>query len=253
MAYKIPPQPIGVLPGSGLWNDWIEKVRTAFNNGTGSVTWSNIDFTGGNITSIPNRAHNDLQAFQGGSAGSYFHLTGTQHTDLTDAGDSALHFHSTDRARANHTGTQDHNTTLSGFQGGSASERYHTTAAQNTIIATLDSGTYTPTLANTVNVAASTSYVAQYMRVGSVVTVSGRVDIDPTAASVDTILDISLPIASNFTALEQCAGAASAPQIASYSAAIVAESTNNRARLQFVNGATVTNALWFYTYTYRII
>ncbi|MEE9352371.1 MAG: hypothetical protein V3U78_08930 [Thiotrichaceae bacterium] len=27
-------------------------------------------------------------------------------TDLTDAGDTALHFHSTDRARANHTGTQ---------------------------------------------------------------------------------------------------------------------------------------------------
>lgn len=27
-------------------------------------------------------------------------------TDLTDAGDSSLHFHSTDRARANHTGTQ---------------------------------------------------------------------------------------------------------------------------------------------------
>lgn len=27
-------------------------------------------------------------------------------TDLTDAGDSALHFHSADRARANHTGTQ---------------------------------------------------------------------------------------------------------------------------------------------------
>jgi hypothetical protein len=33
-------------------------------------------------------------------------LSGTQYTDLTDAGDSALHYHSTDRARANHTGTQ---------------------------------------------------------------------------------------------------------------------------------------------------
>lgn len=36
----------------------------------------------------------------------YSKLTVTQVTDLTDAGDSALHFHSTDRARANHTGTQ---------------------------------------------------------------------------------------------------------------------------------------------------
>jgi len=36
----------------------------------------------------------------------HFHLTQTEYTDLTDAGDSALHFHSTDRNRANHTGTQ---------------------------------------------------------------------------------------------------------------------------------------------------
>jgi hypothetical protein len=33
-------------------------------------------------------------------------LTSTQLTDLTDAGDSALHYHATDRDRANHTGTQ---------------------------------------------------------------------------------------------------------------------------------------------------
>lgn len=36
----------------------------------------------------------------------YSHLTAEQLTDLTDAGDSALHYHATDRARANHTGTQ---------------------------------------------------------------------------------------------------------------------------------------------------
>jgi len=33
-------------------------------------------------------------------------LTDTQFTDLTDAGDSALHYHATDRNRTNHTGTQ---------------------------------------------------------------------------------------------------------------------------------------------------
>lgn len=45
----------------------------------------------------------------------YGRLTNTQITDLTDAGDSALHFHSTDRARANHTGTQ-LASTISDFQ-----------------------------------------------------------------------------------------------------------------------------------------
>ena len=34
------------------------------------------------------------------------HLTATQLTDLTDSGDSTLHFHSADRVRSNHTGTQ---------------------------------------------------------------------------------------------------------------------------------------------------
>lgn len=32
--------------------------------------------------------------------------SGTQRVDLTDAGDTTLHYHATDRARANHTGTQ---------------------------------------------------------------------------------------------------------------------------------------------------
>ena len=40
------------------------------------------------------------------NAGDYQHLTAAQKTDLTDGGDSPLHFHSADRARANHTGTQ---------------------------------------------------------------------------------------------------------------------------------------------------
>lgn len=35
-----------------------------------------------------------------------YHLNSTQKTDLTDGGDSTLHYHATDRARANHTGTQ---------------------------------------------------------------------------------------------------------------------------------------------------
>lgn len=36
----------------------------------------------------------------------YTHLTAANHTDLTDGNDSTLHYHATDRARSNHTGTQ---------------------------------------------------------------------------------------------------------------------------------------------------
>lgn len=41
---------------------------------------------------------------------SYSHLTGTQKSDLTDGGDSSAHYHSADRSRANHSGTQSSNT-----------------------------------------------------------------------------------------------------------------------------------------------
>ena len=47
--------------------------------------------------------HNDTGNL---NAGDLQHLTAAQLTDFTDAGDSALHYHATDRARANHTGTQ---------------------------------------------------------------------------------------------------------------------------------------------------
>lgn len=109
---KLPPTPTGVPPGHSFWNDWYERLRNIVNS------------------TLVN--HNDLQNIQGGGATERYHLTAGQHTDLTDGGDSTSHFHATDRARANHTGTQDHNTTLSGLQGGSASERYHLTSAEYT-------------------------------------------------------------------------------------------------------------------------
>lgn len=41
----IPPQPTGVLPGSGLWNDWIEKIRTIVNGLLTSINWTLITGT----------------------------------------------------------------------------------------------------------------------------------------------------------------------------------------------------------------
>ena len=50
--------------------------------------------------------HEYLSGLQGGATNDHAHLTATQKTDLTDAGDSTLHYHAADRARANHSGTQ---------------------------------------------------------------------------------------------------------------------------------------------------
>jgi len=112
--------------------------------------------------------------------------------------------------------------------------------------------TYLPALTNVANLSASTAFTCQYMRVGNVVTVSGRVTIDPTLAATSTQLGISLPIASIFNAAEQVGGVAFAPGIAAQGAAILADIVNNRAQMQWIS-TDVTNQDMFFTFTYIIL
>jgi hypothetical protein len=76
--------------------------------------------------------------------------------------------------------------------------------AQNSI-PTLASGIYTPTLYKQTNIDTFVAYPCQYFRVGSTVTVSGRVDITLNTNGPYE-LDISLPIPSNFTNEWECVG-----------------------------------------------
>lgn len=112
-------------------------------------------------------------------------------------------------------------------------------------------GAYTPTLTSVANVAASTAFQCQYTRVGDVVTVSGKLSLDPTAA-VDTQLGISLPIASNLGAEEDLGGVAACPTIAGQSAAILGDAANNRATLRYL-AVDVTNQPWAFSFMYRIL
>lgn len=119
-------------------------------------------------------------------------------------------------------------------------------------IATLSAGIYTPTLFNDTNVAASTAYSAQYVRVGSTVTVSGKVDVDPTAAAADTKLGISLPIASALANANECAGTACGPATAGESAAIEGDVVNARASMRWVTNDAGNHRMLF-SFTYRIV
>ncbi len=123
-----------------------------------------------------------------------------------------------------------------------------TTTAATT---TLDSGTYTPTLFNVTNVASSAAAQCQYLRVGRVVTVSGYVSVDPTSA-VATQLDVSLPIASNLSAIENCCGvgvnAEATPQVI----AIFGDATNNRATF-FWTATSTANRVIYFTFTYLVV
>lgn len=117
------------------------------------------------------------------------------------------------------------------------------------------SGTYTPTLTNVTNIAASTSAKAQWMRVGNVVTVSGQVQIDATAATAYTQLGISLPIASNLALATDLSGTAacqSGPAI-QLVGSVKGDLTNDRAALEYFVGADAGNLPYSYHFTYEII
>lgn len=125
----------------------------------------------------------------------------------------------------------------------------------NTGTPTLAGSTYTPTLFSDTNVAATTSDVCQYIRVGSVVTVSGRIEVDPTSNNLPTQVGISLPIASDFASETQCAGTAHQFNGSSQhiGGGIYADTTNNRAALLWTEEAGGNNRAWVFTFTYLIV
>jgi hypothetical protein len=120
----------------------------------------------------------------------------------------------------------------------------------NITAANLLSSTYTPTLTNTTNVAASTAYVTNYCRVGNMVTVAGRLEIDPTATGA-TELGISLPITSDLADPHDASGTA-AEGSSGQVGRIYADQTNNRLVLAF-NATDTANRNWAFHASYRVI
>lgn len=118
------------------------------------------------------------------------------------------------------------------------------------------SGTYTPTLFNTANVASSTAFVCQWTRVGNVVNVSGRVTIDPTSTGTNTNLGMSIPIASTFVGVENLGGTAicgSAPASGLPGIQIQADLVNLRALFVYQT-LTDTNANAFsFSFQYVVL
>lgn len=114
------------------------------------------------------------------------------------------------------------------------------------------SGTYTPTITNTVNCDSVVPHVSQWMRVNDVVTVSGYVDVDPTtAAGTFTAFQISLPIASAITALEQVAGTACGNSLVE-PGLILASVANDTATCNFAAASAAAHAM-SYQFTYRVL
>lgn len=45
MANKLPPLPMGILPGHAYWNDWAEKLRSIINEFANGFPWSQVSGT----------------------------------------------------------------------------------------------------------------------------------------------------------------------------------------------------------------
>jgi hypothetical protein len=120
----------------------------------------------------------------------------------------------------------------------------------------ITSGTYTPTLTNATNVAASAAVGFQYLRVGNVCTVSGRLTIDPTAATTDTHIGISLPVASVLANASNVAGSGVSLLTASAvnpAGVIIGNVGSAYAEYQFTSDGTAGNINHYVQFTYQIL
>jgi hypothetical protein len=118
-------------------------------------------------------------------------------------------------------------------------------------LATTTGSTYTPTLFNTTNIDASTAIVLRYSRVGNVCRVDGQVQVDATAAG-NTVLGMSLPIASNFATSTQCTGLGISNGTNNPIVFITGDATNDRATLTYSTTST-TNTTITFSFGYQII
>lgn len=116
--------------------------------------------------------------------------------------------------------------------------------------AVVEAGTYTPTGYAVTNIDSVTPGQAIYQRNGNVVTVSGYVELNMTAAGgAYTRADLSLPIASNFVNSLDLSGVAT--DLTGKVCAIQANGTNDRAQIE--SNATVTTTVPYrYVYQYVI-
>lgn len=115
----------------------------------------------------------------------------------------------------------------------------------------LYSGTYTPVGTTSTNTTVVTPKVAQYMRVGNVVTVSGRVDVTFAASGVAR-WELSVPVATNFSTQWEADGTFMI-QDAIFGGGIISLAATET--VQFSTQAPGAGAFsgFCYTYTYQIL
>lgn len=125
------------------------------------------------------------------------------------------------------------------------------TAASGNPIPVLDSGNYTPTFTAVANSGGLVAHESHWIRVGNVITGSGKVDVTPTAAGVSTVVGISLPVSSAFASIDDAEGVTATASL-EQGGGLEADTANNRMQIRYIAFDTVNRGM-FYTYTYKVI
>lgn len=112
------------------------------------------------------------------------------------------------------------------------------------------SAPYTPTLTSGANVASTTLRGAWYQRHNEIVSVTVVCDIDPIAGSVGTVINISLPVASNFTSLYEASGIGLTQ--ANELGVVSSDSTNDNVTYVYLSAGT-GSTLHRIQFSYRVL
>lgn len=102
------------------------------------------------------------------------------------------------------------------------------------VYAYAQSGNYIFTLTNGANVTSSTFTKGRYIKVGNTVTYSGRLSVTLTAAYTNSVVSITIPIASDFTLADDCTGSMGSKD-SGLSGTGVANVSTNKIDLQFLS------------------
>ena len=115
----------------------------------------------------------------------------------------------------------------------------------------IESSSYTPVLTNTTNISTSTAQLLSVVRVGDEVKVSGRVtSVAATVGGSACVLEFSLPIASNFSTVGDCAGTCVGATL--YEAGYFSADTANKTAKMTFKPSTTASQSFYFTFSYII-
>lgn len=116
----------------------------------------------------------------------------------------------------------------------------------------VSSGTYIPTLTNGSNVASSTASNCHWVRIGNQIEITGLISVAATLTATNTVIDISLPVATGMSATTDLSGLMTSNAIAGLSGGIEGNLSSDIARLTYTAVGTGSDKLFIHLiYTYQ--